>query len=215
MSTRRRKRMSAAERRAQLIEVGREVFAERGYEPVSVEEIASAAGVSKPVVYEHFGGKEGLYAVVVDREMERVVATISEAIVEGSPRERAEAAIVAFLEYVRNEPAGFAVLCHDAPTAVSGGRLASLLSTVASRVEKVFAASFQDAGFDPKYAAIYAQALIGMVTYVGRWWVDHPELPADKVAEHLAALSWMGLRHLPRRPDRLRVPKKKKKKKKR
>jgi AcrR family transcriptional regulator len=63
-----RKKLTAAARRAQLIQVGREVFAENGYEATSVEEIASRAKVSKPIVYEHFGGKEGLYAVVVDRE---------------------------------------------------------------------------------------------------------------------------------------------------
>ena len=58
--------MSAAERREQLIAIARELFAERGFEGTSVEEIAARAGVSKPVVYEHFGGKDGAYAVVVD-----------------------------------------------------------------------------------------------------------------------------------------------------
>ena len=61
--------MSSAERRSQLIEVSRAIFAEKGVEGATVEEIAAAAKVSKPVIYEHFGGKEGLYAVVVDREM--------------------------------------------------------------------------------------------------------------------------------------------------
>ena len=198
--------MSAAERRAQLIEVGREVFAEKGYESVAVEEIATAAGVSKPVVYEHFGGKEGLYAVVIDREMERVVQTVSDAIGEGTPRERFEQAIVAFLTYIQSEPEGFAVLCHDAPTAISGGKLGSLLSTVATRVEDVFTQAFAAAGYDRKAAPIYAQALIGMVVYVGRWWVDHPKLSAEEVATHLSALSWMGLRHLPKKPQRVKVP---------
>ena len=64
-----RQRMTGRERREQLISIGRAAFAELGFEGTSVEEIAARAGVSKPVVYEHFGGKEGLYAVVVDREM--------------------------------------------------------------------------------------------------------------------------------------------------
>jgi AcrR family transcriptional regulator len=63
---RRRVRMSGRERRQQLVEIGRRLFAERGYEATSVEEIAERASVSKPVVYEHFGGKEGLYAVIVE-----------------------------------------------------------------------------------------------------------------------------------------------------
>jgi AcrR family transcriptional regulator len=91
------RRLTASARRAQLIEVGRALFAERGYEATSVEEIAERAKVSKPIVYEHFGGKEGLYAVIVDREMEHVVALISEAICSGSPRERLDGAAVAFL----------------------------------------------------------------------------------------------------------------------
>ncbi|MCY7373200.1 MAG: TetR/AcrR family transcriptional regulator, partial [Spirochaetaceae bacterium] len=64
-----RARMTGKERREQLLDVGRSLFAQKGFDATSVEEIALKAGVSKPVVYEHFGGKEGLYAVVVDREM--------------------------------------------------------------------------------------------------------------------------------------------------
>src|SRR6478735_6134511 len=64
-----RVRMSGRERREQLIDVGRKLFAAKGFEAVTIEEIASRAGVSKPVVYEHFGSKDGLYAVIVDREM--------------------------------------------------------------------------------------------------------------------------------------------------
>src|SRR6476659_5303220 len=95
-----RTRLTATARRAQLVDVGRAVFAKRGYEGTSVEEIADRAKVSKPIVYEHFGGKEGLYAVVVDREMEYVVRRISEAIAVGTPRQRVEQAALAFLTYV-------------------------------------------------------------------------------------------------------------------
>ena len=81
-----RTRLSAVERRNQLVDVGRAVFAEKGYEAASVEEIAERAKISKPVVYEHFGGKEGLYAVVVDREMNHLLASIGDALTGGSPR---------------------------------------------------------------------------------------------------------------------------------
>src|SRR5215468_8132587 len=133
-SPRRRRRLTAAARRAQLIEIGRTVFAERGYEATSVEEIAARAKVSKPIVYEHFGGKEGLYAVIVDREMELVVRRISEGIASGSPRERLERAALAFLRYVEERPAGFAVLSRDAPVTSATGGMSSLLNDVASRV---------------------------------------------------------------------------------
>ena len=197
-----RTRLSASDRRAQLVEVGRTVFAKRGYEATSVEEIADRAHVSKPIVYEHFGGKEGLYAVIVDREMEYVVRRITEAITTGTPRERIEQAALAFLTYVRDQPDGFAILAQDTPLSSKSSGMASLLNDVAERVGDVFAASFKTAGYDPRSAPIYAHALVGMVTFVGRWWTETRKPAVEDVANHLAALAWMGLRHLPKEPSR-------------
>lgn len=194
------KRLPASERRAQLIDVGRTVFAKRGYEGTSMEEIADRAKVSKPIVYEHFGGKEGLYAVVVDREMDYVVRRIVEAIGTGSPRERIERSTLAFLTYVKDHPDGFAVLSQDSPLMATRGRLSSLLNDLAERVGHVFATSFKEAGYDARAAPIYAQALVGMVTFVGKWWTDVRKPSVEEVARHLGALAWMGLRHLPKRP---------------
>jgi AcrR family transcriptional regulator len=200
-----RTRLTAAERRAQLVDVGRAVFAKRGYQATSVEEIADRAKVSKPIVYEHFGGKEGLYAVIVDREMEYVIRRISEAITSGTPRERVEHAAFAFLAYVRDHPDGFAILAHDTPLTSPSTGMASLLTDVAKRVGAVFAASFKAAGYDARSAPIYAHALVGMVTFVGRWWTESRKPSVEEVASHVAALAWMGLRHLPKRPTRDRT----------
>jgi len=186
-----------------LIDVGRAVFAKLGYEAASLEEIAKRAKVSRPVLYEHFGGKEGLHAVVIDREMEYLVRRIAEAIATGTPRERVEAAALAFLSYVKDQPDGFAVLTHDAPVSSARGGFSSLLNDVAERVGDVVAASFKEAGFDPKSAPVYAHALIGMVTFVGQWWTEERKPPVEEVAGHISALAWMGLRHLPKRPKRV------------
>ena len=199
-------RLDAAARRAQLIEVGRGVFATRGYEAATVEEIAQRARVSKPIVYEHFGGKEGLYAVVVDREMDYVVNLISESISSGSPRARVERAALAFLTYVKEHPDGFAVLSRDAPVAQARGGMSGMINEVAERVGHVFAAAFKEAGYDAKAAPVYAHALVGMVTFVGQWWTESRKLPVEKVAGHIAALAWMGLRHLPKRPASVVIP---------
>ena len=196
-----RTRLTAGERRAQLIEVARAVFAKRGYEAATIEEIADRAKVSKPIVYEHFGGKEGLYAVIVDREMEYVVRRISEAIGSGTPRDRVEQAALSFLTYVKDHPDGFAILAHDSPLSAKTG-MASLLNDVAERVGEVFAASLKAAGYDPRSAPIYAHALIGMVTFVGQWWIEARKPSVEDTAAHLAALAWMGLRHLPKHPTR-------------
>ena len=200
MVERSHRRLTAAARRAQLIDVGRAVFAKRGYDATSVEEIAEHAKVSKPIIYEHFGGKEGLYAVVVDREMEYVVRRIAEAIAVGSPRERLERAALAFLTYVKDHTDGFAVLAHGAPIASATGGMSSLLNDLAERVGDVFAAAFKKAGYGVKAAPIYAHALIGMVTSVGQWWIETRKPSLEEVASHIVALAWMGLGRLPRRP---------------
>jgi len=196
----RSRRLSASERRAQLVEVGRSVFAKHGYEGTSVEEIAKRAKVSKPIIYEHFGGKEGLYAVIVDREMEYVERRITEAISSGSPRERVERASLAFLSYVKDHPDGFSVLSQDSPLSSSRGTISSLLNGMAERVGDVFVSALREAGYDTQAAPIYANALIGMVTFVGTWWTEARKPPIEEVAKHISALAWMGLRHLPQRP---------------
>jgi AcrR family transcriptional regulator len=199
--TTKRPRLAASARRAQLVDVGRMVFAKRGYEATSVEEIAERAGISKPIVYEHFGGKEGLYAVIVDREVEHIVASIAEAISSGSPRERLERAALAFLGYVQERPEGFAMLVRDTPATKRTGEMPGLMFDLADRVGTIFTEQFRTAGYDAKAAPIYAHALVGMVAFVGHWWTESRKPPpAETVASHIAALAWMGLRHLPRKP---------------
>ncbi len=197
---RKKKRLTAAQRRAQLLGVGRAVFAEHGYNGGSVEEIARVAGVSKPIVYEHFGGKEGLYAVIVDREMDALVQRIAEKIATGPPRQRFEQAVLAFLVYVKDEPDGFAVLTRDAPMAIAGKGMPSVISDLAARVGDIFEQQLKAAGLDTKVAPLYAHALIGMVTLVGQWWIENQKLDVETVATHVAAIGWMGLRHIPKKP---------------
>lgn len=196
-----KRRLSARERRAQLLEVGRGVFARHGYAAASIEEVARAADVSKPVVYEHFGGKEGLYAVIVDREMNRLVERIAAQISEGSARRRFERAVLAFLTYVEQEPDGFSVLTRDGPPSTAGKGMQSVISDLAERVGHVFAEQLAAAGLKTEVASLYAHALIGMVTMVGQWWIDSGrELDVKTVARHTAAVGWMGLRHMPQVP---------------
>src|SRR5918993_3026111 len=102
--------MTGRERREQLIGIGRKHFADRGFEGATIEEISARAKVSKPVVYEHFGGKEGLYAVVVDREVTALLERITTALTAGHPRELLEQAALALLDYIEQETDGFRVL---------------------------------------------------------------------------------------------------------
>jgi AcrR family transcriptional regulator len=183
-----------------LLRVARSVFAKVGYEAASMEEIAREAGVTKPVVYEHFGGKEGLHAAIVHREMDVLVRRVSESISNGTPRARFEQAVLAFLTYVAEEPDGFAVLTRDAPTASARQGLTRVIGDLSERVGDIFEMNFKQAGYPTRTAPIYANALIGMVTQTGQWWVQSRSMPVDEVARHVAALGWMGLRHLPKVP---------------
>lgn len=148
----RRTRMTGAERRAQLLEIGRTLFAQKGFEATSVEEIAAKAGVSKPVVYEHFGGKEGLYAVVVDREMRRLLDGVTSSLTAGHPRELCEQAAFALLDYIEEYTDGFRILVRDSPIPQSTGSFASLISDIATQVEDILGREFKRRGFDPKLA---------------------------------------------------------------
>jgi AcrR family transcriptional regulator len=196
-----RGRMSGKERRAQLVDVGRRLFAEKGLEGTSVEEIAAKAGVSKPVVYEHFGGKEGLYAVVVDREMGRLLDGVTGALTGGHPRELLEQAAFALLDYIENHADGFRILVRDSGVGTSTGTFASLISDIATQVEHILGSEFKARGFDPKFAPMYSQMLVGMVALTGQWWLDARRPKKAEVAAHLVNLSWNGLSGLEPKPQ--------------
>ncbi len=196
--------MTRAQRREQLIDVARALFADRGLEGTSVEEIAARAGVSKPVVYEHFGGKEGLYAVVVDREVQTLHGSIKIALASprANPRALIEQGTLALLDYIDDNPDGFRIISRDTSNSESTS-FATILSDIASRVEDQLAEEFTKRNLDPETAPLYAQMLVGLVALAGQWWVDtRDEHHLDKptVAAHLVNLSWYGLRNLRAEP---------------
>jgi AcrR family transcriptional regulator len=203
------RRMTASERRSQLLEVAKIVFAEHGYDGSSVEEIAARAQVSKPIVYEHFGGKEGIYAVIVDRESARLLEMITSRLgPDIGAREQIYASALAFLDYIDADPAGFRVLTRDTPSGLAGGGMAGLLGDVAAKAEEVLRGVFTRSGVTMEAAPLYAHALVGMVVHVGSWWSEVREPSKERVATYLTALVYHGLQRLPRDPSRvmLRTP---------
>ncbi|HEY9484646.1 MAG TPA: TetR/AcrR family transcriptional regulator [Micromonosporaceae bacterium] len=193
--------MSSAQRREQLIATGRSLFAERGFDATSIEEVAARAKVSKPVVYEHFGGKEGLYAVVVDREVRSLLDRVTNALTAGHPRELLEQAALALLDYIEGETDGFRILVRESPVGSASGNFSSVLNDVAHQVEHILGAEFKTRGFDPKLAELYSQALVGMVALTGRWWLEVRKPRKDMVAAHLVNLAWNGLSNLEAKPE--------------
>ena len=206
-----RVRMTGRERREQLIAIGRALFAEKGYDGASIEEVSARAGVSKPVVYEHFGGKEGLYAVVVDREMADLLQRLTGSLANGDAHDLVEQAALALLTYIEEETDGFRILARDSPvTSVSdvasgaGGGFSSLLNDVASQVEHILGREFARRGLSVELAPMYAQMLVGMVAFTGMWWLEERTPGREQVAAHLVNLGWNGLKHLESTPRPLR-----------
>ena len=194
--------MTGKERREQLLDIGRRLFAERGLDGTSIEEIAARADVSKPVVYEHFGGKEGLYAVVVDREVERFIAMATRLLAgEDNHTEKFEVAAVELLRYIQDNSDGFRILVRDSNPSSGSGTFASLISDIASQVEYILGDVLKERGYDPKLAPLYAQMLVGMVAFTGQWWLDARKPELEEVAAHLVNLAWNGLSQLDPKPQ--------------
>jgi AcrR family transcriptional regulator len=192
--------MTGKERREQLLDIGRRLFAERGLDGTSIEEIAAQADVSKPVVYEHFGGKEGLYAVVVDREVERFIAMATRLLEGDDTMEKFEAAAVGLLRYIQDNSDGFRILVRDSNPSSGSGTFASLISDIASQVEYKLDDMLKERGYDPKLAPMYAQMLVGMVAFTGQWWLDARRPELEEVAAHIVNLAWHGLSELDPKP---------------
>jgi AcrR family transcriptional regulator len=192
--------MTGKERREQLLDVGRRLFAERGLDGTSIEEIAAKAGVSKPVVYEHFGGKEGLYAVVVDREVSRFLEMANRLLEGKDTTLKFEVAAVTLLRYIQDNADGFRILVRDSNPTSGSGTFASLISDIASQVEYILGDVLKDRGYNPRLAPMYAQMLVGMVAFTGQWWLDARKPELEVVAAHLVNLAWNGLSQLDPEP---------------
>ena len=185
--------MSAGERREQLIDVARTLFAERGYDATSIEEIAASAQVSKPVVYEHFGGKEGLYAVIIDRELTLIYSTIVNALEsDPSPSAVVEHAALALLTYIEDNTDGFRIISSENDR--SRGTYSTLLADVAVQVSGILARQFTEHRIDARFAPLYAQMLVGIVAMPAQWWLLDRTMTKEEVAAHMVNLAWNGLR---------------------
>ncbi len=195
--------MTSYQRREQLIAVGRSLFAAKGFEAVSVEEIAASAKVSKPIVYEHFGGKEGLYAVVVDREMRALTNALTGALSDTAahPRQIVERAALALLTYIEENAEGFQVLVRDSPSTDPAGSFSSLLGDVSLRVEQILGEWFRRQHLPSKGVPYYAQMLVGLTVFTGQYWADRRKISKEQLAAHIVNLAWHGLSRLEGRPE--------------
>ncbi|QJC22412.1 TetR/AcrR family transcriptional regulator [Arcanobacterium buesumense] len=192
-----RQRMTRIERRTQLIGIARQLFAARGYDAVSIEEIANAADVSKPVIYEHFGGKEGLYQVIVDRETTAVNTILHEALSAGKgPRESLEAVVLGLLDYIEENPDGFGLMVHQSPGVLAGGEFSTIISDMGDHLHELLQKYMENLDFPSDALALYAHMLSGLMGIVGQSWAINRQLDKHVMAAHLVNLMWNGLHRL-------------------
>ena len=188
------------ERRAQLLQAADRAIAAHGA-AVRMEDIASEAGVTKPILYRHFGDKGGLYEAVA-RRAARVLEERLEVgldVAEG-PREKLRATIDAFLAAVEERPETYRFLLHSAATErpeVSQA-VGDFTHELGRRLASVLREQYARFGLDLGHAELVAHALIGSVHQVSAWWLSGPgdgarAVPRAQLTDLLVRLLWSGL----------------------
>lgn len=192
-------RLPRPERRAQLLDVALEVFVSQGYHAAAMDDIADRAGVSKPVLYQHFPSKLDLYVALLDLGAEELVAGISGALESTNDnRARVSAAVAAYFAFVDDSAEGFRLLFES-----------DLFNerAVRERVERndqecamlLVAVIAQDTGLDREESTTLAYGLIGMAKTSARRWLRSPDgIPRDEAVKLVSRMAWRGISGFPR-----------------
>jgi AcrR family transcriptional regulator len=186
-------RLPAAERRQQLVETALALFAARGMHGTSMDDIAEAAGVTKPVLYQHFRSKRALFTELLDQVGQQLLTAISKATARATtPREQVELGLTAYFQFVADHHSSFVLLFGD------GTRRDEEFASAVNGVENTiadFVATLINAGLDDDHRQLLAHAIVGMTESASRRWVDSgAKEPAAVAASRVASLAWAGLR---------------------
>lgn len=165
---------------------------------VSMDEVAAEAGITKPVLYRHFGDKEGLHDALAERYVEELEQTLQRAASKARGRARLEATIDAYLRYVERQPARYRFLLEAADKPGAGKLVADFRKRNVASCAFATAESLRRAGLDPKLSELWAHSVSGMIRSVGIWWLETRSMPREQLAEHLTAVLWEGLPALKR-----------------
>ncbi|HEX2578285.1 MAG TPA: TetR/AcrR family transcriptional regulator [Aquihabitans sp.] len=189
-------RLPAAERRRQLLDVALEAFADQGFHGTSMNDVAEAAGVTKPVLYQHFASKKALYGELVDdlgRHLEEaIVAAVAEA---DGPRQQVEAGFRAYFRWATSQGAAFRVLFADRNRV--DRELAAAVAKVESMVADRVASLIVVEGLTDDERHVLAFGVVGLAESTSRHWLSRglgPGIDADAFADTVARLAWSGLR---------------------
>jgi AcrR family transcriptional regulator len=187
-------RLPADQRRRQLLEVARDQFAARGFHATSMDEIAERAGVTKPVLYQHFPSKRALYLELLSDTGEQLLQALSSATQRvTSGRERVEAGFLAYFRFVADSRAGFRLLFSSAIR--TDPEFARVVDGVVRAAADVISELIEIPASE-EHRRVLAAALVGMAESVGRRTSDASAIETDpeRLARWISELAWFGLR---------------------
>ncbi|MGH3472203.1 MAG: TetR/AcrR family transcriptional regulator [Nocardioidaceae bacterium] len=192
-------RMPRTARRAQLLDSALDVFVAQGYHAAAMDDIAERAGVSKPVLYQHFPGKLDLYVALLDQACEQVVEGVRKALASTTDnKERVAATTQAFYAYVANAGGAFRLVFESDLTSEPAvrERVDRVISLCAEEIAEVI---HDDTGFPPEASRLLAVALVGMSQVSARYWLQvDGDLAQEQATELISSLAWRGIRGFPR-----------------
>ena len=198
-----RRRLTAEERRAGILDAALAVFSARGYHASSIDDIAREAGISKALIYEHFDSKQGLYGDLLEQNanelFERLASSLAGVEVE-SGAARLATGLDAFFSFVEERRDAWRILFRD----VSDPETSAALDRIVEQVTVVVAALIaqdpgarsQDKDESEPAIRVLAQMLVGAVQSVANWWAEHPEVAREQALEMVMDFAWVGLERL-------------------
>jgi AcrR family transcriptional regulator len=190
-------RVPRAVRVEQLLEIAKRLFAARGYHATSIEEIARSAGVTRPIVYEHFGSKDGVYLACLRRAREQLDEVIAAAAGSGGdPGEQLWRGINAYFEFIERDAPAWDVLFGPgaAVTGAAAKEVTLLRFSTVERIARLIAPYVPEA--NPEAVEAFAHALSGSGEQLAKWWRENGHLSREQVAGYHMAFAWLGLREL-------------------
>ena len=192
-------RLPRDQRRAQLLDAANEVFTSKGYHAAAMDDIAEAAGVSKPVLYQHFPSKLDLYLALLDSSCERLVEVVTEALASTDHNaDRVVATMGAFYEFVSSSAGEFRFVFESDLT--GEGRVQQRLWRVNDEIADAIAAVIsEDTALPGAESKLLAISLVGIAQVSARYWVsgDSAKIPLDEAKQLVSSLAWRGISGFP------------------
>jgi len=194
--------MPRNERRAQLLESALGVFVAQGYHAAAMDDIADRAGVSKPVLYQHFPGKLDLYVALLDQSCDTIIDASREALESTADnKQRVAATMQVFYDYVANAQGAFRLvfesdLTNEPAVRARVDRVTTECATLIAHVIR------DDTGLPDEQSRLLAVSLVGMAQVSARFWLDDPRgIDQGDAALLVSSLAWRGIRGFPRTDD--------------